>query len=99
MGGAVRYAHDPGLLVRVSRLGLGLQREEADASGRYVQLQPSEWMYASIASSSFCLAWPVGTVSSLSRRAVEADVKGPASDGIDWQLGTPFLKKVYSVFR
>jgi hypothetical protein len=41
-----------------------LWRIRAHASGRYVQLQPSEWMYASIASSSFCLAWPVGTVSS-----------------------------------
>ncbi|WWD19810.1 hypothetical protein CI109_104274 [Kwoniella shandongensis] len=52
--------------------------------GRYVQLLPSDWMYAQVASSSFCLAWPIAQAS--------------AGDGIDWQLGTPFLKNVYSVF-
>jgi hypothetical protein len=26
-------------------------------------------------------------------------VQPATGDGIDWQLGTPFLKKVYSVFR
>ena len=52
--------------------------------GRYVQLQPSDWLYASIASSSFCLAYPIGT--------------RPSADGIDWQLGTPFLRKVYSIY-
>jgi len=52
--------------------------------GRYVQLQPSDWMYASVASTSFCLAWPA--------------VAASTGDGIDWQLGTPFLKKVYSIF-
>ncbi|WVQ94868.1 hypothetical protein IAU59_001952 [Kwoniella sp. CBS 9459] len=52
--------------------------------GRYIQLQPSDWIYAQITSSSFCLAWPI--------------VAPSTGDGIDWQLGTPFLKKVYSVF-
>ncbi|KAK8853383.1 hypothetical protein IAR55_004087 [Kwoniella newhampshirensis] len=52
--------------------------------GRYIQLQPSDWMYAQVASSSFCLAWPIAQAS--------------AGDGVDWQLGTPFLKNVYSVF-
>ncbi|ORY31663.1 aspartic peptidase domain-containing protein [Naematelia encephala] len=52
--------------------------------GRYVQLQPSDWMRAQVAGSSFCTAWPIATAAT--------------GDGIDWQLGTPFLKKVYSIF-
>ncbi|WVR09578.1 hypothetical protein IAU60_006648 [Kwoniella sp. DSM 27419] len=52
--------------------------------GRHIQLQPSDWMYASVAQSSFCLAWPI--------------VAPASGDGIDWQLGTPFLKRMYSVF-
>ncbi|GFZ51006.1 hypothetical protein JCM24511_08764 [Saitozyma sp. JCM 24511] len=52
--------------------------------GKYIQLQPSDWIYAQVSGSSFCLAWPVATAST--------------GDGLDWQLGTPFLKKVYSVF-
>ena len=52
--------------------------------GRYVQLQPSDWIYAQITGTSFCLAWPIAVQS--------------AGDGIDWQLGTPFLRNVYSVF-
>ncbi|TXT13554.1 hypothetical protein VHUM_00921 [Vanrija humicola] len=52
--------------------------------GRYVQLQPHDWIYAAITGSSMCLAWPV--------------VAPASGDGIDWQLGTPFLKNVYTVF-
>lgn len=52
--------------------------------GRYVNLQPSDWMYAAVAGSSFCLAWPVASPS--------------VGDGVDWTLGTPFLKNVYTVF-
>ena len=51
--------------------------------GRVIELQPSEWMYARITGSSMCLAWPV--------------VGAPNSDA-DWQLGTPFLRKVYTIF-
>jgi hypothetical protein len=51
--------------------------------GRVIELQPSEWMYARVSGSSMCLAWPV--------------VSPPNSDA-DWQLGTPFLRKVYTVF-
>ena len=51
--------------------------------GRIIELQPSEWMYARISGSSMCMAWPV--------------VSPPNSDA-DWQLGTPFLRKVYTVF-
>ncbi|KAJ9099929.1 hypothetical protein QFC21_003934 [Naganishia friedmannii] len=50
-----------------------------------VELQPSEWMYARVGGgSSMCLAWPV--------------VAPPSADGVDWQLGTPVLRKVYSIF-
>lgn len=52
--------------------------------GRYVQLQPNDWIYAAVSGSSMCLAWPV--------------VAPATGDGIDWQLGTPFLKNVYTVF-
>ncbi|WOO80999.1 Aspartic-type endopeptidase ctsD [Vanrija pseudolonga] len=52
--------------------------------GRYVQLQPDDWIYAAVSGSSMCLAWPV--------------VAPATGDGIDWQLGTPFLKNVYTVF-
>ncbi|EIW72183.1 hypothetical protein TREMEDRAFT_24726 [Tremella mesenterica DSM 1558] len=52
--------------------------------GRYIQLQPSEWMYAQVSGSSFCLAWPMA--------------RPDQGDGIDWSFGTPFLRKVYTVF-
>ncbi|KAL7424438.1 hypothetical protein Q5752_000121 [Cryptotrichosporon argae] len=52
--------------------------------GRYVQLQPSHWMYAAVADSTFCLAWP---------HAI-----GDDGTGIGWRLGTPFLRNVYTVF-
>ncbi|WWC72185.1 uncharacterized protein I206_106145 [Kwoniella pini CBS 10737] len=52
--------------------------------GRYIQLQPSDWISTQIDSSSLCLAWPI--------------VAPSTGDGMDWQLGTPFLKKVYSIF-
>jgi hypothetical protein len=53
------------------------------SGGRVIELQPSEWMYARVSGSSMCMAWPV--------------VSPPNSDA-DWQLGTPFLRKVYTVF-
>lgn len=53
-------------------------------SGRSIEIPPSDWIYAAVPDSSMCLAWPV---------AVPA-----TSDGLDWQLGTPFLKNVYTVF-
>ncbi len=52
--------------------------------GRVISLQPSEWMIGQVVGSTMCLAWPV--------------VAPPSADGIDWQLGTPFFRKVYSVF-
>jgi hypothetical protein len=54
------------------------------APGRVIELQPSEWMFGKVVGTTMCLAWPV--------------VLPPGADGIDWQLGTPFLRKVYSVF-
>ena len=57
---------------------------ENGAPGRAIELQPSEWMIGKVVGTTMCLAWPV--------------VLPPSADGIDWQLGTPFLRKVYSVF-
>jgi len=52
---------------------------------RNYTLQPHEYIYARVQDPpNMCLAWPVATA--------------PSSDGIDWQLGTPFLRTVYSVF-
>jgi hypothetical protein len=53
--------------------------------GRYVNLQPSDWMYAAVAGSSFCLAWPVAVPQT--------------GDGVDWTLGAPFLRSTYTVFN
>lgn len=53
-------------------------------NGGSVEIPPSDWIYAAVPESSMCLAWPV---------AVPA-----TGDGLDWQLGTPFLKNVYTVF-
>ncbi|WVQ74338.1 hypothetical protein IAR50_003937 [Cryptococcus sp. DSM 104548] len=52
--------------------------------GKYIQLQPSDWIYAGVANSEMCMAWPIA--------------QEDTGDGIDWQLGTPFLKNVYSIF-
>ncbi|ODN94825.1 peptidase [Cryptococcus wingfieldii CBS 7118] len=52
--------------------------------GRYIQLQPSDWIYAGVENSELCMAWPIA--------------QEGTGDGIDWQLGTPFLKNVYSIF-
>lgn len=49
-----------------------------------ITLQPSEWIYARVQGGSMCLAWP--------------RVAPPAADGVDWQLGTPVLRKVVVVF-
>ncbi|CAK9780132.1 acid protease [Cutaneotrichosporon oleaginosum] len=53
--------------------------------GRFVTLQPSDWMYAAVAGSSFCLAWPVAVPQT--------------GDGVDWTLGTPFLRSTYTMFN
>ncbi|THH09160.1 hypothetical protein EW145_g2211 [Phellinidium pouzarii] len=48
-------------------------------------LQPTDFLIGPIIEDpSFCLTWP---------RAVQN-----AGDGIDWQLGAPFLRTVYSIF-
>ncbi|BEJ15164.1 hypothetical protein CspHIS471_0409310 [Cutaneotrichosporon sp. HIS471] len=52
--------------------------------GKYINLQPSDWMYAAVAGSSFCLAWPVAVPQT--------------GDGVDWTLGAPFLRSTYTVF-
>ncbi|GMK57091.1 hypothetical protein CspeluHIS016_0309310 [Cutaneotrichosporon spelunceum] len=52
--------------------------------GKYITLQPSDWMYAAVAGSSFCLAWPVAVPQT--------------GDGVDWTLGAPFLRSTYTVF-
>lgn len=49
-----------------------------------ITLQPSEWIYARVQGGSMCLAWP--------------RVAPTAGDGVDWQLGTPVLRKVVAVF-
>ncbi|KAH8118020.1 acid protease [Phellopilus nigrolimitatus] len=48
-------------------------------------LQPTDYLIGPVSGNpTFCLSWP---------RAVQS-----SGDGIDWQLGTPFLRTVYSVF-
>jgi len=48
-------------------------------------LQPSDYLIGpAVGNPNLCLSWP---------RALP-----PSSDGIDWQLGTPFLRTVYSIF-
>lgn len=48
-------------------------------------LQPTDYIIGPAASNpGLCLSWP---------RALP-----PSSDGVDWQLGTPFLRTVYSVW-
>lgn len=54
--------------------------------GRDYVLQPSEWLMGRVSTNTYeCLAWPVALA--------------PSGDGIGWQLGTPFLRSVYSVFK
>ena len=84
VSGPCRATREPRLASLLGKFHLPVARRKLINSGRYVQLQPSDWMYAQVSGSSFCLAWPRAMASS--------------GDGIDWQLGTPFLKKVYSVF-
>ena len=55
-------------------------------SGRTFVMQPTDYLIGPTEESpDLCLSWPRATSAS--------------SDGIDWQLGTPFLRTVYSVFR
>lgn len=53
-------------------------------SNTEITLQPSEWMAARVSGGTMCLAWP--------------RVAAPSADGVDWQLGTPVLRKVVTVF-
>ncbi|KAI0086145.1 aspartic peptidase domain-containing protein [Irpex rosettiformis] len=54
-------------------------------SGNTYLLQPTDYLIGPASSSpDLCLSWP---------RASQ-----PSSDGIDWQLGSPFLRTVYSVY-
>lgn len=49
-------------------------------------LQPSDYLIGATAGNpDLCLCWPRASP--------------PSADGIDWQLGTPFLRTVYSVWR
>lgn len=48
-------------------------------------LQPTDYLIGPVSGNpSTCLAWPRGSQNN--------------GDGIDWQLGTPFLRTVYSIF-
>lgn len=48
-------------------------------------LQPTDYLLGPTAGDpDYCLAWPAALP--------------PSSDGVDWQLGTPFLETVYSIF-
>lgn len=52
---------------------------------RNYTLQPSDYMIGpTTGNPDLCLSWP---------RALP-----PSSDGIDWQMGSPFLRTVYSIF-
>ncbi|KZT07818.1 acid protease [Laetiporus sulphureus 93-53] len=48
-------------------------------------LQPTDYLVGPVSDDPYyCLAWPAATA--------------PSHDGIDWQLGTPFLQTVYSIY-
>ncbi|THH22134.1 hypothetical protein EUX98_g8242 [Antrodiella citrinella] len=48
-------------------------------------LEPTDYLIGPVDSEpDLCLSWPVASP--------------PSSDGVDWQLGTPFLRTVYSIF-
>ncbi|KAJ1307598.1 hypothetical protein OPQ81_001693 [Rhizoctonia solani] len=52
---------------------------------RNYTLQPHDYIFARVLDPpNMCLAWPRATP--------------PSEDGIDWQLGQPFLRSVYSIF-
>ncbi|KAG8763565.1 hypothetical protein FRC11_001766 [Ceratobasidium sp. 423] len=52
---------------------------------RNYTLQPHDYIFARVLNpANMCLAWPRATA--------------PNNDGVDWQLGTPFLRNVYSIF-
>ncbi|EUC54634.1 aspartyl protease [Rhizoctonia solani AG-3 Rhs1AP] len=52
---------------------------------RNYTIQPHDYIFARVLDPpNMCLAWPRATA--------------PSDDGIDWQLGTPFLRTVYSIF-
>lgn len=54
-------------------------------SGKTFVMQPTDYIIGPAEGSpDLCLSWPRAS--------------SPSSDGIDWQLGTPFLRTVYTVF-
>ncbi|KAI0661740.1 acid protease [Cubamyces menziesii] len=53
--------------------------------GREFVLQPTDYLIGPASGNpNLCLSWP--------------QAAPPSSDGIDWQLGSPFLRTVYSIF-
>ncbi|KAH7913209.1 aspartic peptidase A1 [Hygrophoropsis aurantiaca] len=53
--------------------------------GNTFVLQPSDYLMGPVAGNTdLCLSWP---------KALP-----PSADGVDWQLGTPFLRTVYSIY-
>ncbi|GJE88752.1 A1 family peptidase [Phanerochaete sordida] len=53
--------------------------------GQTFVMQPTDYLIGPTSGTpDLCLSWPRASA--------------PSSDGIDWQLGTPFLRTVYSVF-
>ncbi|KAF8589817.1 acid protease [Ramaria rubella] len=54
-------------------------------AGTNVTLQPSDYLIGPTQGDpNLCLSWPIALP--------------PSADGLDWHLGTPFLRAVYSVF-
>ncbi|KAH9952051.1 acid protease [Amylocystis lapponica] len=53
--------------------------------GQNFTLQPTDYLIGPIdEDTAICLSWPMAAP--------------PSSDGIDWQLGTPFMRTVYTIF-
>ncbi|KAI0747287.1 acid protease [Irpex lacteus] len=53
--------------------------------GRTYLLQPTDYLIGPVSGTpDLCLSWPRASP--------------PSSDGIDWQLGSPFLRTVYSIY-
>lgn len=87
MGNALRYRHYFNIHFWVSTLLRSLIRSSSRMmiSRQNITLQPTDFLIGPASGNpSLCLTWP--------------QALPPSSDGIDWQLGTPFLRSVYSVF-
>ncbi|KAI0819099.1 acid protease [Irpex lacteus] len=53
--------------------------------GKTYLLQPTDYLMGPVSGTpDLCLSWPRASL--------------PSSDGIDWQLGSPFLRTVYSIY-